>query len=353
MSNAPLVSHLNGFCFLGTNSDNGNAVSPLLAQSREAQVALIDSVGRLGRNRIDDVRKVQNALNRILGTDGGTQEAPLNPDGICGHHTIEAILRFQEVQFGKGGHIADGTIEKNAPTVNRLNELFLENTVDPARLPSLNNFIERAQRAVGAALANITLALPFLNLSNRSSLGTFNRVDRLRLLNRHFALDSQTNPGLALDQIRQIYNLMRAAFLVKTDFNFGGTTGVGGSGIFVLDPTPRNARGGGSTAYTFAGGFHQPNVFSREFDGLRHDSIYICAGYDSAFDERKVRVILHELAHFVGSPHAGDEVDDHGYGLADDPKMKALSPRKKVHNADTYANFALEAATGRDLTRWV
>jgi hypothetical protein len=348
---APLVSHLNGICFIGSNNHKAK-ISPLLKQSREAQIVISGSVGKGALNRPDDVRKIQDALNHIFGTDGGTQENPLVVDGSCGNLTNGAIRIFQNRQFGVGNRFANGFIETDAPTINQINELFLENTVDPVRLPVLRSFIQRADRTIAAALANMELALPFLNLSKTASAGVFNRADRMRLLNRHFDLDHQSNKETAFFEIRQAYNLMRTAMISRTDSLTGQPAGVGGDSIFVIDPAPRSIFGEG-TAYSFPGGFHEPNLFTREFGGLRLDSIYICAKYDQAFAERKVRVIIHELAHFVGKPSNIDGIIDHGYGLAEDPRMVRLTPRQRVLNADTYPNFALEAALGRNLTRWI
>jgi hypothetical protein len=350
----PFVSHLNGFCFVGSNLGRPKKPSPLLAQSRKAQIVIHGTIGKSGFNRQDDVRKIQNALNHISPKEGGTQEDLLVTDGICGHLTQTAIQHFQDIQFGKGNRLSNGIIEPNAPTINQINELFLETTVDPVRLPSLNSFIGQANQAINAAIANILPAQILLNLNRNRNVGgrVFTGTPELRLLNRHFDIDHQADPSNAVEEIRQVYSLMRTAMLTRNDSLTGTPAGVGGTGIFVIDPTPREDRGGTSTAYAFPGGFHQFHQFDREVDGLRHDQIYICAAFDNAFAERKIRVIIHELAHFVGKPSRVDGIIDHGYGLAEDRDMKKLTPRQRLLNADTYANFALEAFTGHNLTRW-
>jgi hypothetical protein len=81
---------------------------------------LLASVGRMGGvNHTEDVRKVQNALNKVPKSEGGPPK-PLDPDGKCGTKTIEAIQLFQIKHFGWGG--ADGRVDVNGPTHRKLNE---------------------------------------------------------------------------------------------------------------------------------------------------------------------------------------------------------------------------------------
>jgi len=44
-------------------------------------------------------------------------------------------------------------------------------------------------------------------------------------------------------------------------------------------------------------------------------------------------------------------IEDHGYGWLDDPRMQRLTPRRKVQNAGTFANFAFEAARGQQSSK--
>jgi hypothetical protein len=78
------------------------------------------SVGRMGGiNRPDDVRTIQNLLNKAPVSSGGP--APkLDPDGACGKKTIDAIQKFQLHHFGWPG--ADGKVNPNGETLRKLNE---------------------------------------------------------------------------------------------------------------------------------------------------------------------------------------------------------------------------------------
>lgn len=96
-------------------------------------ISLTGSVGRMGaNNRVEDVRKIQNALNDVP-ADAGRPVPRLDPDGKCGPKTIEAIQRFQLKHFGWQG--ADGRVDVGGPTHRKLNEydggIVVPPTVEP------------------------------------------------------------------------------------------------------------------------------------------------------------------------------------------------------------------------------
>jgi hypothetical protein len=77
------------------------------------------SVGRMGGvNHPDDVKTVQQLLNKVPAHSGGPAP-PLDPDGKCGPKTIAAIQNFQLKHFGWKG--ADGRVDPNGPTHTLLN----------------------------------------------------------------------------------------------------------------------------------------------------------------------------------------------------------------------------------------
>jgi hypothetical protein len=79
------------------------------------------SVGRLGGlNRRPDVKTVQELLNRIPQGAGGPWPR-LAEDSLCGPRTVDAIQKFQVKQLGFGK--ADGRVDPNGPTLQKLNEL--------------------------------------------------------------------------------------------------------------------------------------------------------------------------------------------------------------------------------------
>jgi hypothetical protein len=330
----------------------GRSESALSSQAKAARVKLLASVGRGGVNGPADVRKVQGALNKISAIEGGSTEQPLAVDGLRGSLTQAAIDHFQETQFGKNHKFCDGRIDALGPTIHRMNELIQARTVDPFRIPILVSFVTQATQAVLAAQANITMARPFVGIlpNAQGSIPSLGRSARLRLVNRHFDLDKHPKPGAVLNDIEALFRLMQTILTGKPFPNSDDPFGQNGNSFFVLDPIP-DIMDSQATAYTEYGGFHTPNT-TDTWLGLRNDRIYVCTGYSSQSSEFKLRVILHELAHFVGNPNPSAGIGDYGYGIVTDPKMRKLVPSQKTHNADSYANFAMEALFGRDLTEW-
>ena len=85
-------------------------------------------MGRGGTNNPEEVKIIQQALNRI-GPGLGGPSPKLVPDGIVGTKTIGAIEKFQSRQLG----FFDGRVDPNNKTINRINQLALTIfvTVDP------------------------------------------------------------------------------------------------------------------------------------------------------------------------------------------------------------------------------
>ena len=110
-------------------------------------IAINQPVGRgsLARNKPDDVRTIQDALNRVTVANAAGGPMPfLAVDGICGPKTNAAIARFQQVQL----KIFDGVIEPNKKTILKLNEIL-----EPVstRTESTVRLRCRRARAIGAA----------------------------------------------------------------------------------------------------------------------------------------------------------------------------------------------------------
>jgi hypothetical protein len=82
----------------------------------DGSVVIKGSVGRGGRNAIDDVKTIQAALNAVEPADGGPI-LKLTVDGIAGPLTIAAIEKYQKRQLGW----SDGRVDTNEPTIHALN----------------------------------------------------------------------------------------------------------------------------------------------------------------------------------------------------------------------------------------
>jgi peptidoglycan hydrolase-like protein with peptidoglycan-binding domain len=96
---------------------------PGVSSASAGPIAINQPVGRgpLARNKPDDVRTIQDALNRVTVANAAGGPMPfLAVDGICGPKTNAAIARFQQVQL----KIFDGVIEHNKKTILKLNEIL-------------------------------------------------------------------------------------------------------------------------------------------------------------------------------------------------------------------------------------
>src|SRR5262245_42353020 len=91
-------------------------------------ISILRSVGRGGTNNPEEVKIIQQALNRI-GPGLGGPSPKLDPDGIVGTKTIGAIEKFQIRQLG----FSDGRVDPNEKTIDRINQLVstIWVTVDP------------------------------------------------------------------------------------------------------------------------------------------------------------------------------------------------------------------------------
>lgn len=79
------------------------------------------SVGQGGTNRADDVRTVQELLNKVPVTWGGPS-VPLDVDGLVGDKTTTAIRNFQQVQLSTF-FSPDGRVDPRQRTIGRLNHI--------------------------------------------------------------------------------------------------------------------------------------------------------------------------------------------------------------------------------------
>lgn len=292
-------------------------------------VAISGSVGSGGMNRAEDVRRIQEALNRVPPDKGGPVP-PLVVDGICGPKTAAAIWRFQKAQ----GVPADGRVDPGNVTLAKLN------TVLGATRPAGSDlrvkvvgYLAQALETVRAAQFNVTAAMPFLP-ETRGAGGATGGGTPLEgssaLLEKHFLISQQASPQGTAGQILRIYDRMRQCF--------ERPGGLWGPAIFDDDPFPP-VQGKKTLAYAYAGGYDRGG----KRDGvLREDAIYLCKRLDTKVPDQIVMTIVHELAHFVGPTVLGI-VDDHAYGWVDGLRMRTLPAAWRPYNAECYNNFAFDA----------
>ena len=320
----PLIMFLDGLCHQGQVAN---------ALPDTDQIISIDQPvgqGSKAKNFDADVRTIQESLNKIKTLAGGPA-VPLVVDGKCGPKTKKAIVDFQFKQFGMKG--ADGVIEPGKQTIARINQILFSNLpVDP----SLNEEIRRklvshldiVRRSIHAATTSLLIAQSppgGLDLGRKSANS---RVDR------HFALDSLKADGRdpAIRNILGVFNMYSNVLLMP---------GALGAGAFEADPT-----GDPRSAFTFSNGFFRQGQVDPQRN-IPLDRIFLGrrAFFALTDDEFCAFIMLHEMAHFVGFP-GGSFIGDNGRGWFTDDPIKNLKADQRLHNADSYATFAVECRTG-------
>jgi hypothetical protein len=177
------------------------------------QIYILGSVGIHGYNYSDDVKKIQDALNKVPEAEGGAHPK-LKIDGKCGKKTKKAIQKFQLKQFGWNG--ADGLVEVARQTLARLNDIL---GTRKTQIPEINlveaTTIQLALSMITAARSNILMAMPMVNSKSAPNIGitAYNRESLMRLLNKHFSIDDSKNPLQAFSYVKGVFNLMWQVFL--------------------------------------------------------------------------------------------------------------------------------------------
>jgi putative peptidoglycan binding protein len=300
---------------------------PLLSSGSAGPVAIKQPVGRgpLARNRPEDVRTIQDALNQV--TVNGEAGGPipfLDVDGICGPKTNAAIARFQQVQL----QIFDGVIEPNKKTIARLNEI-----IGPVSDDDLKSKLRFALPLVGVAI-NAALRNLQAVISNGPATSGPSAVATDRL-NRHFRLDTLSSLEQSTARIDLFGSYTRFNTVILNPEVFE----IAAEDEFDLD------KGNPKIALTTPKGFFQEGK-EDEDTHKRLDHIHLGLGFfaPNVSADFAAFIILHELSHFVGRAN-GKDVDDFGRGWFDDIFMKPLSANQRLSNADSYAGFAQECRT--------
>jgi hypothetical protein len=301
---------------------------PLLSSGFTGPVAISAPVGRgpLARNRPDDVRTIQDALNQVTlaGAAGGPMPF-LAVDGICGPKTNAAISRFQQVQL----RIFDGVIEPNKNTIVRLNEI-----IEPVSDDDLRAKVRQALPIVGLALSAAIRNLQAVITSGPAPTGlAATAADRL---NRHFGLATLSAPEQSTAHVDLFGSYVRFNTVVMNPELFNIDT------VDEFDLDRHNPR----IALTTPQGFFEEGR-EDEDTHRRLDRIHLGLGFfaPSVSAEFAAFIILHELSHFVGRSNR-QNIGDFGRGWFDDLFMRPLSANQRLSNADSYAGFAHECRVG-------
>ncbi|MGE0759049.1 MAG: peptidoglycan-binding protein [Pirellulaceae bacterium] len=351
--------------------------------SDDGELSISAGVGLGGFNQPEDVRTIQEALNRVPESQGGPAVA-LVVDGIAGQRTQAAIAKFQRHHFGW----ADGLIERNKRTHQRLREVLgiapsdsSDGGVAPPQAGSpgggsgaggsvvtpkphvMARFlsqISEARRWIHSAMRALDLAKEFIRDRRAGPLTEFQMMGAKEtgLVYKYFSLDKLSTPMqlLNIEQIREVFGKMETCVGRASPITWDSP-----AYYFQEDPTNKNKSGGPHLAFTYYGGFTRQKKWgsgapmSRDDNyagpNLRQDTIFISTHTLERYNtETYTGVLLHELAHFCGPEvNSANRIGDHGQ-LGDAGFFK-LSPFQAVRNADTYSSFAGEVKLGREL-RW-
>src|SRR5262249_49893313 len=75
------------------------------------------------------------------------------------------------------------------------------------------------------------------------------------------------------------------------------------------------------------------------------DRMYLTPDFDTLNPNLQRLTLIHEMAHFVGSPSGPNGVPE--LGNIDDPaKWRPMNSRQRLHTADSYGYFATECNVG-------
>jgi hypothetical protein len=307
----------------------------LMPAAPPGDVTITASVGANGKNRYEDVRTIQDALNQVPVTDGGPVP-PLKVDGIVGPKTLGAIKKFQKQACGF--QWPDGTVEVGRKTHQKLREFFVPS--NPYVMPRVYASLSEAMSWI--FMAKVVLDSAGLFLSSGFKAGE----PGLKLVDKYFHIGSlsASQRSSAIHRVYGVFTDMQMAI------GHSSAQTTIGSGYFQEDPKSDES------AYTYNGGFTRRRngrpAMSKDdnYEGPNHrqDTIHMCSRTISSWSqEGLVGLIVHELAHFVGPEITSpDRIDDHSYRNKKD--FFKLSAHLALRTADCYAGFAGEAKLRRE-----
>lgn len=342
------------------HSSTGSCSIVRVAVARDG-IAIRSSVGAGGTNRPDDARTIQSALNEVPNAKGGPSPA-LKVDGIVGPKTIAGIRRFQQAH----GTVVDARIDPTGRTLTALNRELGASSVpvaaapgaggsavggpgkpeflppDPAITALVLELLGRTRDVIRAANFRLLSAGPFVgNGKLTPPTGPFQSGarDSVAMLDTVFSLGKFANPRPPFDNIRRVFQNMDVA--LNRTFE---TAPLIAPVLFV--PNTHISMESKAAAYTAAGGAFLSQTVKLAGIGEPANRIYVCRNALPITKLQQVRILVHELAHFVsGQPISiVDQVSE--FSMLDAgsrPKFDAISPDRKLRSAEHYAFFAIVA----------
>ena len=327
--------------------------APFIADGAEPNDSLVfpisigKAVGLGAPNQPDDVRMIQQALNRFPDSMGGPKPK-LSPDGKVGKFTIGAIEKFQRRQLG----FTDRKIDPGKRTINRINELetTVWVTVPERTMKKVYEIIVPEARACAVAADAALLSARLAFLSRPKGLPP---PAALTMINRHFQLDKNPNASRDFEMITRHFRNM-LALLSRNQGGFEKT--------FVPAPGRFSAirmLTSGVLAMSQSNGVNlKGGLKGKAQDGsdiiIPDDKIMIMVPFTFATRDEQIITVVHEMAHFLGDPDGSPDVIDDPPSRSSAPSEIAKMPaRKRPRLAECYATFAFEARFRREPIRFL
>jgi hypothetical protein len=275
------------------------------------------------RNLPEDVRLVQAALNNFTPQQGGPDPKP-KVDGICGPKTMAAILKFQPKWNVRA---PDGVVDVGGPIDKSLGGPSSTYSDLPAEMAG---HIQQVRNYIQIVLSALDAAMRYQSKSEGRETDYFGKIcwDKLT---KHFQVDKFGGYSTWQEQllwIRSIY------------FNMWVAIGYVPFGLMLFADEPETYHMG-ALAFATLGGYHVSRRHIKT-EGVFEGTIYLCPQMQQAKQDTFTYVLIHELAHFVGPNYKNpNSITDFAYQW-DSVNYKKLLPWQRVHNADCYAQYALD-----------
>ena len=283
-------------------------------------------------NRPEDVRSIQQALNRFSPLEGGPQPA-LVIDGLCGPKTRAAIAHFQKKWDLKNrwGTI-DGIVDVTGPTIERLRK-----GAGHRKTPATDFFlhIPRVMEVITATRTRLTAAKMHYQLGPSGGSVPATRLfleESAKKVNHHFHVERMRTPTARVAAVDQVFLNMQTAI----GYIAQGT-------VLAADEPPHSAEG--AFMFTFMGGYHL-RTGTHLYNGYPVSSIYLCPKSRTLGRDAFVYAMIHELAHYCGPVDNG--IDDHAYFHRNRTHYEHLGPEHAYRNADCYPQLAYDMVGLRD-----
>ena len=310
-------------------------------------ISIGGAVGLGAPNDPDEVKTIQQALNRFPDSQGGPS-LKLKPDGIVGRFTVGAIEKFQRRQIG----FTDQKIDPGKLTINRINEL--QSTVwvtvpDRTMKKVYETILPEARACVLAADAALLSArLAFL------SPGIITRPPpAMAMINRHFMLDRNPNAARDFEMISRLFRDMLA--LLSRNIDGFEKTFVPAPGRF----SATRILTSGVLALSQSNGVNmQGSQKGKAQDGsdiqIPNDKVMIMIPFTFASLDLQIMTVIHELGHFLGDADGSpDMIDDPPSRSSAPSEIAKMPPQAHPRLAECYATFAFEARFRREPIRFV